>query len=209
MLIFATLGPSGTNHEMVTRGYLDMHGLTDARIVLVDSFDCAMAMMVSGKAHHTIQAAAHAETTETIAKAFFRHGIFVIDTFISPSRPLAVLTRAEVESPLTLGLQPATKDYIDTSRWKTLAFEGSIASVAGGLVEKRYDSGLTALDVAEKHPGRFRIDQVVGTVDDPWIVYGMERTSGGGLLAWPDSPAAKLYRRQASREAGLEQEDKD
>jgi len=196
MLTFATLGPAGSNHALVTRGYLDRHGLERARIVFVDDFDDALALLVAGEAQHIVQAAAHPQTPGTIAKAFFRHGIYVVDSFISPSHPLAVLTRVEVETPRSLGLQPATRNYIDTGRWTTLVEEATTVAVAEGLLAGRYDSGLTLHHVADQHPGRFRVEDVIGSVDDPWIVYGRERTSGGAVLTWPDSPAARLYRQR-------------
>ncbi|MDP6708376.1 MAG: hypothetical protein QF893_18690 [Alphaproteobacteria bacterium] len=197
MLTFATLGPSGSNHELVTRAYLRFHGLDDEEIVLVESFAKALALMAAGEVAHEIQVAVHPETTETVARAHFRHGIHVIDTFISASHPLAILTRQEVARPRTLALQPATKEYADTSRWETFIPETSTATVAAGLLAGRYDSGLTWAHLADQHPGRFRIDEEIGTVDDPWIVYGREGTSGGKLLAWKESPAARLYRRGA------------
>ncbi|MBC7793982.1 MAG: hypothetical protein H7Z43_09750, partial [Clostridia bacterium] len=193
MLVFATLGPSGSNHELVTRRYLEFHGLGDARVELVLKFEDALEMMLAGSAQHIVQVAVHPETSETVARYYFRHRIYVIDAFIAPSHPLGVLTRADVTQPKTLALQPATRGYIDTSRWPTLIPEVSIASVAEGLLAGRYDSGLTALHFAESHPGRFRVDCSIGTIDDPWLVYGTQRTSGGNLLAWPNSPAAQLY----------------
>ncbi len=194
MLTFATLGPDGSNHQLVTRRYLDFHGLTDARIVLVTDFGHALEQMIAGAVDHVVQVGVHPSATETVARAFFRHRIHVVDTFIAPSHPLAVLTRAEVEEPVTLALQPATKEYVDTSRWRTLVPETSIATVAAGLLESRYDSGITRLDLAERHPGRFRIDEMIGTIDDPWLVYGKVRTCVGELLAWKDSPLARQFR---------------
>lgn len=194
MLTFATLGPAGSNHELVTRAYLAFHGRTDARIVLVESFATAIEMMVAKEVDHVIQVAVHPSTTETVARAYFRHRIHVVDTFIAPSHPLAVLTRAEVSEPRSLALQPATKEYVDTYRWPTLVPETSIATVAQGLLEARYDSGITRRDLADRHPGRFRIDVEIGTIDDPWIVYGRERTCAEPLLAWKDSPFARRLR---------------
>jgi len=196
MLTFATLGPSGSNHELVTRAYLELHGLSNARIVFVDDFDQALELMVEGAVQHVVQAAVHPQATSTVAKACLRHRIFVIDTFISPSHPLAVLTRVEVVTPQSLGLQPATKDYVDTDRWPTLVPEGSTVAVGEGLLAGRYDSGLTLLALADRYPGRFRVDEIIGSVDDPWLVFGRQRTTGGRLLAWPDSPAARLYARE-------------
>ena len=67
-------------------------------------------------------------------------------------------------------------------------------TIAEGLLEGRFDSGITALSVANDHPGLFRIEEELGTVDDSWIVFGCERVSFGNVVAWPESPAAHLYR---------------
>ena len=149
--------------------------------------------MEAGEVDFTVQVAVHPSSTETEAAAHFEHGIHVIDAFISPSRPLAVFTWADVEVPRTLGLQPATKRYFDASRLEELVPEISIMTVAEGLLAGRFDSGITALDLAVKHPGIFRVDQELGSVDDPWIVYGRARASDGGIVAWPDSPASRMY----------------
>lgn len=194
MLTFATLGPAGSNHQLVTRRYLDRHRLTTAEIELVDEFSDAFERMAAGEIQHIVQAAVHPQATDCVARAHFDYGIHVIDTFISPSRELVVLTRTEVDAPQSLALQPATQGYLDTGRWPSLVPEASIMTVAAGLIAGRYDSGVTARDVADAHPGRFRVDQVIGTVDDPWIVYGRQRVCRDGAIIWPDSPAARFYR---------------
>ena len=151
-------------------------------------------MISSGEVDFIVQVAVHPDATDTVARAHFEHDIRVIDAFVSPSRPLAVLTRAEVERPTSLGLQPATAAYLNTRCWETQVPEVSIMTVAEGLLEGRFDSGITALSVTDDHPGRFRIEEELGTVDDPWIVYGRERVSSGNVVARPEGPAARLYR---------------
>ena len=136
----------------------------------------------------------HPAAAEIVAKGHFEHGIRVVDTFVSPSRPLAVLTGAGVSTPRSLGLQPATRDYLDTSRWEILVPERSIMTVAEGLLAGRYDSGVTALSIAESHPGQFRVEQELGSVDDPWMVYGRRRVTEDGLVLWPGSPVSRFFR---------------
>ena len=199
MIIFATLGPTGSNHELVTKRYLALHGLDDVNIVLIEDFNDALRRMEVGEVDFIIQVAVHPPATETVAAAHFEHGIHVIDAFISPSRPLALLTRADVEVPRTLGLQPATERYVDASRWAELVLEISIMTVAEGLLAGRFDSGITALDLAMEHPGIFWVDQELGSVDNPWIVYGRARASDGSIVAWPDSPASRMYHQGLSR----------
>lgn len=192
-LRFATLGPEGSNHELVTKHYLSFHGQHDAQIMLVSDFTAALDMLVCGNVDHILQVAVHPTTTTLVAQAHFKHQIHVVDAFVAPSHPLAILTRAEVEQPTTLALQPATKDYADTSRWPSLVPEISTATVAEGLLAGRYDSGITRLDLADRYPDRFRVDAVIGTVDDPWIVYGKTRTCESPLLAWKDSPLGRRF----------------
>lgn len=194
MAVFATLGPAGSNHELAASTYLRFHGLTATELVLVGNFDNALEMMVAGDIDHIIQAAVHSTTSSLLAKAYFQHGIHAIDTFIAPTHALAILTRSDIETPVTLALQPATRDYADLSAWPTLIEEPTTVAVGEGLLAGRYDSGITMLRLADAHPGRFRVELELGTVDDPWIVYGRDRACQGALLAWRDSPAGRLYR---------------
>ncbi len=45
MIIFATLGPAGSNHELVMKRYLALHGLEDAAIVRVADLGDALRRM--------------------------------------------------------------------------------------------------------------------------------------------------------------------
>ncbi|WMY07283.1 hypothetical protein [Paraburkholderia phenoliruptrix] len=191
MLRFMTLGPSGSNHEFVTARYLEFHGLTGkASVELVLDFDTAAKAVIKGDADYLIQVAVHPSTTEIVAK--FRKHLFVIDAFVSGSKDMAVVTRIDIKQPRSLALQPATREYVDTKGLELIP-ETSTASVAEGLLSGKYESGLTYSSLAHDYPERFRLDEVVGTVDDPWIVYGRERLSGGNVVTWKDSPAAHAY----------------
>lgn len=195
-LRFATLGPAGSNHELVTQRYIKFHALP-ARIDLVLDFDDALARLLDGRVDHIVQVAVHPATAATTARHFRK--VFVIDAFVSGSRPLGVLTRRCVQTPRTLALQPATREYVDTGRWAELIPETSIASIASGLLEGRFDSGIAALDVAEAHPTELRVDEEIGAIDDAWLVYGRERVANGGIVAWRNSPAAAVYQRELQR----------
>lgn len=196
-LHFVTLGPAGTNHDFVTRRYLRFHGL-EAEVTLLDDFFVGLKMIHDGSADHMIQVALHPDCADVVAKAHFGHDIHIIDTFISPSKDLAILTQSDIVSPRTLALQPATRGYADIGAWPEKIEISSIMRIAEGLLEGRYDSGLTTLELAEAHPNRFRIDATIGTVDDPWLVYGRKRVATDNIVAWRDSPGAKLVRRKSS-----------
>ena len=192
-LTFATLGPEGTNHDIVTRRYLEYHGIA-AQVVLTPTFDQALDLMATGGADHMVQVAVHPDCARTVADAHFRHGIHVIDTFISPSRDLAVLTRSDIAHPQTLGLQAATRDYADLGAWPRHILMPSTVDVANALLSGQIDSGITFAQLVADHPGRFRMDQSVGSVDDPWLVFGKRRVSDGGIIAWRDSPGFRMIR---------------
>ena len=193
MLVFGTLGPTGSNHEWVAKRYLGFHGLNRARLELFPDFDQAFQSMFADEVDHIIQVAVHASVPSTVAR--FRDRAHLIDTFLSASQPMAVLSRVGVDMPRTLGLQLATREYVDTSRWDELIAEASTIDVVRGLLAGRYDSGITLLKYAQEHPETLQVDFVIGTVVDPWLVYGKVATVAERPQIWPDSPAARQFRR--------------
>jgi hypothetical protein len=191
-IIFVTLGPAGSNHELVTRRYLEFHRLERAIVELVPDFDEGVTRVLDGLADHLVQVAVHPAVARTVGAHLNR--LFLVDTFIAPSRDLALLSRREVERPRSLGLQRATRDYVDLSGYCELVAEPSIVEVARGLLAGKYDSGITATSYAQHHPDRLRIDAAIGAVEDAWLVYGRERACGGQLLAWFDAPGMARWR---------------
>ncbi len=194
MTAFVTLGPQGSNHELVSRRYLDFHGLGDAQVRLVGDFQEGLSLLAEGQADYLIQAAAHSETASTLARAFFRHGIRAVDCFIAPSHPLAILTRISADRHHSIGLQPATAGYADLSAWPVKVEKPTTVAVGEGLLAGRYDSGITMRKLVDEHPKELEVLQDLGSVDDPWIVYGREPVRDGDILAWRDSPAGRRYR---------------
>ncbi|MGX8013632.1 hypothetical protein ACVDG8_034050 [Mesorhizobium sp. ORM8.1] len=200
MICFATLGPVGTNHELVTKQYIKFNQLEGAEIALVDNFELAIEGLRSGLYDFVVQCAVHPATPTTMG-AYFNE-VFAIDTFISRSKDLAVLTRSEIDNPKSIGLlAPATESYIDINKWETKISERSLPIIFNNLLEGKYDSALVYLEYAEQFPDRVRVDQVIGSPDDVWIVYGKERTSGGRLQAWHESPGARFVRSKAALRA--------
>ena len=193
---FITLGPSGSNHEYVTRNYLAFHHLGDkASVDLAVDFEQGAKAVLNGKADFLVQCAVHPATMATVAK--YLSGLFVVDTFISPSQDLAIIRRKAAPRSATLAVMEPTLDYTDASRWDKIEYVATVAEVSKGLVEGAYDVGLGFVSVAREHPDLLEIDEFIGTVDDAWIVYGRTKVSGGQLLAWPDSPAAAIFHEMA------------
>ena len=195
-LIFATLGPTGSNHEFVMHRYLAFHGLQDRAVVeLILDFHDAARRLIAGEIDYLMQVAVHPDATTIVAT--YRHAMFVIDAFVSGSRNMAVVCRNDIAQPAHIALQPATLHYIDASRYGTVIPEVSMGTIAQGLIEGRYEAGLTVADLAEERPDRFRILESVGAVDDPWMVFGRKRVANGATMPCRDSPAARLFAESA------------
>ena len=194
---FTTLGPPGTNHEFVTRKYLGFHGLTaTADLQLSASVDEAVDRIRSGTTHYFVLCSVHPDTPRAVGRHY--REMFVVDSFISPSLPLAVLTRTDIEQPTSIGvLHPSTTDYIDASKWDRVVqiTTGTLHTVAEGLLAGRYDSGLIYRNYAERFPDRLRVDQDLGSPDDAWLVLGRERTFAEPVQAWRDAPIARQFAR--------------
>lgn len=193
MLRVATLGPSGTNHELVTRRYLKFHGVEACEVVLVDAFLAAVDRLKSGDVDYLVQCAVHPETPHTLGRNF--KDIFAVDCFISNSKQLAIITRKEVKTPSSIGvLLPANEHYTDLSRWEKKISYPSLPIIFAKLLEGEFDSALVYKEYADRHPDRVRVDELIGSPDDVWIVYGKDRLERDGILAWRDSPVGRELR---------------
>lgn len=193
LLQFVTLGPVGSNHQFVLERYLSFQGLAAGTSVqYIDDFAEGAARVLDGRADFMLQCAVHPATPATVAR--FRDGLYVVDTFISSSRDLAVLRDRRAGEPRTLALMAPTLGYVEPGRWGEIVPMPSVAAVAEGMRAGRIARGLTYASLADEQPGRFEVEAFIGSVDDAWIVYGRERAGGRGIVAWPGSPAAALYR---------------
>lgn len=189
---FITLGPAGSNHEFVTRRYLDFHGLRQrATLDLAPHFERCTEAVLHRDADFMVQCAVHPAAVSTVAKFFA--GLHLVDTFISPSQDLAILQRIDAPQPISLAVMAPTLPYIDARGWQRIELVDTVAEVTRGLLEGRYAAGLGYASAAARHPECLQVTQFIGTVDDAWMVYGRTRVSAGGLTAWRDSPAAQLY----------------
>lgn len=185
---FATLGPAGSNHELVLHRYLSARRLTGATVHLVDTFDTAFTALLDGRADFVLQCTAHPSHGDCVGRHM--HRAFPVDTFIAGSKPLAVLACAEIESPRRIGLQPATRHYTDLSGYAEQIEEPTIVSVAEGLLAGRYEAGLCAREVLERHPQRLRLVEDLGPALDAWVLFGREKLAEDPVI-WPQAPVVR------------------
>jgi hypothetical protein len=172
-----TLGPAGTCHERAARAYLDFQGVEDYEVEFIEDFFDGLERI---RVH---------KVTER-----YWDEVFVVDTFIYPTKALAVLSRREVERPRTLGLVPATAGYIDEAAWDEIVEVTSKPIVARELLEGRYEAGLTHLEHAQLHPEQLRVEQEIGEIDTTWVVYGTQKRFRGEVIG---IPSPELFQRPA------------
>lgn len=177
---FITLGPSGTCHENALRHYLDFQGLSDYEIDLVPELLPAVDRVRSTPDTYLVQCSAHLHV-HLVTERYHRE-VFVIDTFIYPTKELALVVRTDVPQPRSLGIVSATRGYPDLSKWETIIDEPSKPVVARKLLAREYDAGLTHLHYVEEHPDRLRLLECYGAVDTTWLVYGQHKRFQGDVI---------------------------
>ena len=202
MLRFLTLGPESGNHGFVLRRYLAAHGLrpqVQATVGYVEDFHDAARQVIAGEADFLMQCAVHPAAPEITGR--YRNALFVVDAFVSPSQPMALLRSTQ---PVAhggaavrdaVGLQPATEHYVDLSRWPKRVLEPTVFAVGQGLLQGRYAAGIAFEALAHEYPDRLAVVQPIGAVCDAWIVFGPRPVDRGQALVWTSSPAAALFRR--------------
>ena len=179
-LTFITLGPSGTCHEAALRRYLDFQGISGANIVLEEDLVAAIDQVREHEDTFLVQCSAHLQV-HLVTERHYRE-VFVIDTFIYPTKELALLIRTDSEQPRSLGIVNATRGYLDLSRFERIVDEPSKPVVARHLLAGDYEAGLTHVHHAYEHPQELRIEEVYGAVDTTWVVYGKRKRFRGEVI---------------------------
>jgi hypothetical protein len=182
-LILVTLGPEGTCHERACRAYMDFQGIDDYRLDFIDDFLGGLERIRGREDAFLIQCSAHPKVHEVTERYWSE--VFVVDTFIYPTKHLVVLSRREVERPRSLGIVPATKGYVDLSQWDEIIDVVSKPVVGEELLAGRYDSGLTHIEHFEEHRDELRLDLDIGEIDTTWVVYGTRKRFQGEVIGIP------------------------
>src|ERR1700730_3336625 len=164
---FITLGPSGTCHENALLHYLEFQGLRSVEIVLVDDLLGAIGQVRERRNTFLVQCSAHVQVHLVTER--YHEDVFVVDTFIYPTKELALVLRSDVSEHRSLGIVSATRGYLDLSRWETVVDEPSKPVVARNLLAGRYDAGLTHVHHADEHPDRLRVEEYYSAVDTTWV----------------------------------------
>jgi hypothetical protein len=187
-----TLGPTGTCHERAVRAYMAFQGVENFRFEFIGDFLDGVERIRGRDDAVLIQCSAHPLVHKVTER--YWSDIFVSDTFIYPTKSLAVLARADVETPRSLGLVPATAGYIDASDWGEIIDVQSKPIVAEELLAGRYDAGLTHLEHLAAHPDELRLVEEIGEIDTTWLVYATTKRFQGEVIG---IPSPELFGRAA------------
>jgi hypothetical protein len=177
---FITLGPSGTCHENALLHYLEFQGIDDFGLILVEDLLGAIGEVREQPNTFLVQCSAHVQVHLVTER--YHEDVFVIDTFIYPTKELGLLVRTEVEQPKSLGIVSATRGYLDLSPWETIVDQPSKPVVARNLLAGQFDAGLTHVHHAEEHPDELRLEEYYGAVDTTWVVYGPRKRFAGAVI---------------------------
>jgi hypothetical protein len=177
---FITLGPSGTCHENALLHYLEFQGIASFEVILVEDLLEGIEHVRGHPDTFLVQCSAHLHVHLVTER--YHQEVFVIDTFIYPTKELALLVRTDVSDPKSLGIVSATRGYLDLARFAEIVDEPSKPVVAQHLLEGRYDAGLTHLHHAEEHPEVLRLQERYGAVDTTWVVYGTHKRFRGAVI---------------------------
>jgi hypothetical protein len=180
-----TLGPTGTCHERAVLKYLGFQGIVDFDLELIDDFFDGLERIRGKENAFMIQCSAHPKVHEVTERHWAE--VFVVDTFIYPTKALAILSRRDVERPRSLGLVPATAGYVDLAEWDEVIDVQSKPIVAAELLAGRYDAGLTHLEHLAAHPDELRLVEEIGEIDTTWVVYGTRKRFEGDLIGIPST----------------------
>jgi hypothetical protein len=183
-----TLGPTGTCHERAVMNYMRFQGIDEYEIRLITDFFVGLEMLRETPGAFLVQCSAHPKVHEITEKHWTE--VWVVDTFIYPTKHLVLLSRRDVEKPRSLGIVPATKGYVDLAQWDEVIDVASKPIVAEGLLRGEYDSGLTHMEHVEEHTEELRLDLDIGEIDTTWVVYGRQKRFQGEVIG---IPSAELF----------------
>lgn len=177
MAIFLTLGPEGSCHDNAVKHYCQFHDFKNAEIQYTSDFHQGLEMLRYDQVDFLIQCSAHPQV-HLITEKYFKE-VFILDSFIFSTKPLALLERTEVSSPKSLGLVKATEGYLPKIEYETIVYETSKPIIGKRLLEGVYDAGLTHLEYYQQNPTQLSVKKLIGEVITTWIVYSKTKCFAG------------------------------
>jgi hypothetical protein len=186
---FVTLGPEGTCHERAVTNYARFQGIEDVQLDLITDFFDGLERIRGRDDAFLVQCSAHPGVHEITEEHFSE--VFVVDTFIYPTKALAILSRRDLTGPpRSIGIVEATEGYVDLSDWEVKVPQISKPLAAEALLRGEFDAALTHVEWLDSHPDELKLDRLIGEVDTTWVVYGTTKRFAGEVIG---IPSPELY----------------
>ncbi|WP_116473825.1 hypothetical protein [Zobellella maritima] len=181
----ATLGPAGSNHELIARRYLEMRSSGEGSVTLFTEFEHAFRALMAGQVSHLLQCTAHATHSDCVGR--YMHRAYPVDTFIAGSKPLALIAQRAIARPTQVAVQPATRYYTDLTEYQIIEAPTTVA-VEEGLLAGRFEAGICAEEVIAQAPEQLRLVQSLGPALDTWVMFATQPLPASSPL-WLDAEA--------------------
>jgi hypothetical protein len=196
-ITFVTLGPEGTCHERAVKQYARFQGLEDVELDLITDFFDGLERIRGRDDTFLVQCSAHPGVHEITEKHCDE--VFVVDTFIYPTKSLAILSRRDLDGPpRSLGIVEATEGYVDLSEWEVKVPQISKPLAAEALLRGEFDAALTHSEWLARHPEELKLERMIGEIDTTWVVYGTTKRFAGEVIG---IPSPDVYGRAAAASA--------
>ncbi|HEV7492388.1 hypothetical protein [Baekduia sp.] len=196
-ITFVTLGPEGTCHERAVKQYARFQGLEDVELDLITDFFDGLERIRGRDDAFLVQCSAHPGVHEITEKHCDE--VFVVDTFIYPTKSLAILSRRDLDGPArSLGIVEATEGYVDLSEWEVKIPQISKPLAAEALLRGEFDAALTHSEWLDRHPEELKLERMIGEIDTTWVVYGTTKRFAGEVIG---IPSPDVYGRAAAASA--------
>ena len=132
---FITLGPTSTCHERAVTEYAAFQGVEDYRVELIVDFFVGLEMLRETPGAFLVQCSAHPKVHEITEKYWTE--VWVVDTFIYPTKHLVLLTDA--------GLVTAEPGERRRVRYRLRSAPMKVAQQFLAALARDWDSPLNAL----------------------------------------------------------------
>jgi hypothetical protein len=166
----ATLGPAGTDHERAARAYARsrLPGVVCAE--LFETFDAAERFLSGPGQRLVVINSAHSDVDLMVTRSW-RH-ISMVDHFAMSTMPLALVSRADVTTPTSIALMPATRGYLDLQPWARVEYVPAKPVAVDRVLAGDVDAAIVSLPSYERHKTDLRLMEVIGPVLCCWLVFG-------------------------------------
>jgi hypothetical protein len=174
--VFGTIGPEGTDHERVTRRYIDFQGLLSAEVqLMLDPIKDGPDWVLEASNRFLILCDAHPKIH--MVNERYPQEMVVIDNFIDATKHLSLIYRKDAPELKTIGLVEATRGYIPDlaereEKGDKIVDVQSKPVLSQMLLEGECDAGITHTSLVDEHPDLLRVEKSYGKVNTTWTVFG-------------------------------------